>query len=340
MMWKYGMLFLLLFASCQYERTIQPAFYYWKTQYQRREREQATLNKLDTKQLFVRIMDVDLDETGLKAIPVSPIVFKNKLPDSIDVVPVVYIVNNVLKQQSEQALTMLANRILSFTEAKVKQGGKNKFTELQIDCDWTQTTRETYFSLLKKIKALTSHKTIILSATLRLHQIKNRHSSGIPPVDKVLLMCYNMGNLRKYGTQNSILDEKEMAIYLKDFLPHYPLPVDIALPLFSWSVVFRDQQYVGISKHLDSQSLTDTNLFYRQGNTSLYHLKKELPKAGLRVNDVIRREEVNIETLFVASDFLSRYLPRKDLKVVFYHLDAALLNRFSDEQLQEIIDRF
>jgi hypothetical protein len=149
-----------------------------------------------------------------------------------------------------------------------------------------------------------------------------------------------MGNLRKYGMQNSILDMKEMTTYLKDFLGSYPLPIDVALPLFSWSVVFRDKQYVGISKHLDSWSLADTSLFYRQEGTPLYHLKRNLPKAGLRVNDVIRKEEVSVQDLFAASDFLSRYLPRKYLKVLFYHLDADLLNRFSDEQLQEIIDRF
>lgn len=338
-MWKYRILCLLLLTSCRYERRAQPAFYFWKTQYQQREQEHTALRKLGVNQLFVRIMDVDLDETG-KAVPVSPITFRNNLPDSIDIVPVVYIVNNVLRQQSEQTLTILANRILAFTEAKVKQSGKDKFTELQIDCDWTQTTRETYFLLLRKMKALLVDKAVTLSATLRLHQIKNRHASGIPPVDKVLLMCYNMGNLRKYGMQNSILDMKEMTTYLKDFLGSYPLPIDVALPLFSWSVVFRDKQYVGISKHLDSWSLADTSLFYRQEGTPLYHLKRNLPKAGLRVNDVIRKEEVSVQDLFAASDFLSRYLPRKDLKVLFYHLDADLLNRFSDEQLQEIIDRF
>lgn len=331
---------ICLLTSCQYQRGVEASFYYWKTVYRQDSVENNALKSIAAKRLFVRIMDVDLDETGTMAIPISSIAFKTPLPNTIEAVPVIYLVNEVLKQQSEQQLKILASKILSYTEAKVRQGGKENFRELQLDCDWTSSTRNRYFYFLQELKKHTDQKGITLSATLRLHQVKNIHNSGVPPVDKVLLMCYNMGNLRQYGPQNSILDLKEMEIYLKDVLKTYPLTIDVALPLFSWSVIFRDKQYIGISKRLEPYLLADTSLFEQQASSPLYVLKKSLPKAGLRANDVVRREEVNVPDLLAASDFLSRYLPRENFKLIFYHLDAPLLNNFRDEDLQEIINRF
>src|SRR5690606_22597200 len=168
----------------------------------------------------------------------------------------------------------------------------------------------------------------------------NRRSSGIPPVDRVTLMCYNMGNLRKLGEHNSILDLQEMETYLNDFLPNYPLPTDIALPLFSWSVVFRNGEYAGISKRLDPKLLADTTVFAGSPGSTLYHLKTALPLAGLRAGDVVRREETRWDDLRAAADFLAAHKRKEDFTLLFYHLDNRDIQDFTDEQLQEIIGLF
>src|SRR5690606_30433603 len=148
-----------------------------------------------------------------------------------------------------------------------------------------------------------------LSVTLRLHQVRDIKKSGIPPVDKALLMCYNMGNLRQYGDHNSIFDMRQMEIYLKDHLKDYPLKMDIALPLFSWKVVFRNKQYVGISKRLADEQLTDTLLFSQVPYSPLYKLKSDMSNLGLRSGDIVRHEQTNMLDLQKASKFLLRYLP-------------------------------
>jgi hypothetical protein len=217
------------------------------------------MDSLHCNKLYVRIMDVDAGDNG--PIPVSPITFKDKIPEDVEMVPVVFIVNQVLKNQTNQQLNDLASKIAYFVNGKVSQSGKTYFEELQIDCDWTQTTRDQYFYLLERIKANKHLKNKKLSATLRLHQLKNQQRNGIPPVDRVMLMCYNMGNLRKYGTQNSILEQSELEKYMNNNLSVYPIPVDIGLPIFSWAVVFRQKQYLGIAKRLQSESFSDTKLF-------------------------------------------------------------------------------
>lgn len=328
-----------IFLGCKPDRKVQPTFYFWKTTYRQNPAEQQYVEKMRPASLYVRIMDIDLSPDGQQAIPISPITFKDKLPAKTGITPVVYIVNSLLNTTDSTELKTLAARIATFVQAKAEQAGKKDFKELQIDCDWTKTTRDKYFYFLRQLKKVPLLLNKEISVTLRLHQVKNIESAGIPPVKKVMLMCYNMGNLRKYGPQNSILDLHEMDIYLKDHLKNYPLKLDLALPLFKWAVVFRDKQYAGISKRLRPGQLQDKRLF-KKLDVSLYQLLADLPEAGLKKNDMVRWEYVSREQLFQAADFLSAYLPSSTFNLAFYHLDEQLLNDFKYDDLQKVIHRF
>ncbi|GGI27759.1 hypothetical protein [Pedobacter mendelii] len=330
----------LLFTACKPKSTVHTTFYFWKTVYKNQKPETAALASLKSNFLYVRIMDVDINPNIQEPVPISPISFNDVLPKQIDIIPVVYLVNHIFNNLTESQSLLLANRVSKFVAAKVKQAGKLSFKELQIDCDWTRSTRDKYFNFLNQLKTNPLLKGKEISVTLRLHQVKNLVSSGIPPVRKVMLMCYNMGNLRKYGKQNSILDMQEMETYLKNKLETYPLKMDIALPLFSWAVVFRKEKYAGISKRLSKEKLNDKKLFKRRGNSILYDLQTDYPQAGLRKSDVIRWEEISLKDLLATSKFLSRYLNPEDRNLVFYHLDTDLLKTFKHDNLQKVIDNF
>ncbi|SEM33054.1 hypothetical protein SAMN05216436_103226 [bacterium A37T11] len=284
-------------------------------------------------------MDVDNQGPRGAAIPVASINFKEQLPAHTGVVPVVFIVNQVFKAIDDVNLETLANHIDRFVKGKVKQSGAANFSELQIDCDWTATTREAYFKFLKALRKRMA-STIRLSATLRLHQVRNMKGSGIPPVDRAMLMCYNMGNLRQYGEHNSIISIKEINTYLKDFLLDYPLPVDIALPLFSWPVVFRKGNYMGISKQLNTDLLADTSLFHNASGSIIYRAKKFLPNTGIRVGDEVRYEQSRVNDLLEAAKFLSSHKRKEDFTLLFFHLDPELFKHYSNEQLKKIIHCF
>ncbi len=330
-------IFAFFLLGCKQKPVIHPTFYYWKTDYRNKPAETAYLNQFKSKSLYVRIMDVDFNPDVQQAAPVSPIKFSDPVPDGIAIIPVVFIVNNVFNKIDSQQTGILASRIAKFVDDKVKQAGKQNYTELQIDCDWTKTTRASYFKFLKELKANPLLKEKTISVTLRLHQVKNVVSSGIPPVEKAMLMCYNMGNLRKYGEQNSILDQHEMNLYLKDFLAQYPLQLDVALPIFDWAVVFRNQEYAGISKHLSKAVLQDPKLFRQRGNTILFDLLVDYPTAGLKKGDVVRWEEISASNLSATAKFLSRYLKPEERNLVFYHLDTDLLKHFTHDDFQKII---
>lgn len=334
MKYKYILVFIMLITACKQKREVYTSFYYWKTVYKSDTLEHNCLKQFQSRKLYVRIMDVDLDNNYSKnPIPVAPISFANPLPDTLALVPVVFVANDVLKERADDQIKELAEKITSFVQAKTVQAGKQDYQELQIDCDWTATTRDHYFKLLNELRKVNKGK--ILSSTLRLHQLKNQGKSGIPPVDKVLLMCYNMGNLRQYGNQNSILDVAEFKKYAGENLAQYPKDMDIALPLFSWVVVFRDQQYAGISKRTKLNDLKDTTLFMRQKD-GLYQARANLANLGLQKNDVLRYEESNLKDIRTIAQYLSSHMPEKPFNLVFYHLDHQLLKNYQFNELEEI----
>jgi len=329
----YLLLIVLLLTDCKPARKVNTSFYYWKTVYHQNTTENAYLQHLRVQHLYVRIMDVDADESGVNPTPVSPVTFENKLPDTIAITPVVFVVNNVLRGMRPPQLADLAHKIVHFVDGKVSQSGKINYDELQIDCDWTTETRNNYFELLNQIKPLLHHKK--LSVTLRLHQVKNLRGSGIPPVNKAMLMCYNMGNLRKYGPQNSIMELSELKKYIGDNLSSYPLPVDVGLPLFSWAVAFRDQNYIGIARQINFVTLNDRDKFISKGN-NLYLVKTDLPAFGLRQNDIVRWENVTVNDLSLVSAYLSHYIKADTLNVIWFHLDEPVLKNYTYDELEKI----
>jgi hypothetical protein len=331
---------VFLFLGCKQKSIVHPTFYYWKTDYQNKKEETAYLNQFKSNSLYMRIMNVDFNPDLQLPVPVSPIKFSDQIPKQTDIIPVVFIVNQVFNKIDTMQTVVMADRIAKFVEAKVKQAGKQNYHELQIDCDWTKGTRNRYFKFIEQLKARPLLKGKTISVTLRLHQVKNIVSSGVPPVEKAILMCYNMGNLRKYGEQNSILDQHEMDLYIKDYLPQYPLPLDVALPIFEWAVVFRNGQYAGISKWISKIQIDDKKLFKQRENSILYDLLIDYPAAGLKKGDVVRWEQISPEDLLTTSKFLSRSLAPRERNLVFYHLDTDLLKHFTNENFQKVIANF
>lgn len=328
---------LVTLAGCKRHHN-ETAFYYWKTSYSADSLLRTNIQHLDIKKLYVRIMDIDMDIQGREPVPISPINFKDTLPTNVGIVPVIFINTKIFQAMDSLSIRSLAHKIVPFVQEKVKQSGAKSFNELQLDCDWTASSRDKFFYLIEFIKTFPELSNVEVTSTLRLHQIKNIKTSGIPPVSRAVLMCYNMGNLRKFGTQNSILNQEDLEIYLRDYLGNYPLKLDIALPLFEWFVVFRNQEYAGISKKIGKEDLENSAIFTHNPNTSLYVLKQDLPEKGLLKNDIVRYEAVSEQELLKTASFLKKELKKDDRNIIFYHLDKTILTSYPNDVLQKIVN--
>ena len=224
---------LSMLTACHQEesRIVKMAYmnavYYWRTELRLDSTEQAFLSQHNIKKVYCRYFDVHLRDS--LPMPNASIAFVDRLPDSIELVPTVYITEDCMHKQHEGLAEKLVKRIKQMNETN----DLPPFRELQIDCDFTRRSRQVYFDFLQEVEqqlsSLFPDSTILISATIRLHQLQMK----VPPVDYGVLMVYNTGDPRRFMERNPILDMRDVMPYIK-WLDDYPLPLAVAYPVYRW----------------------------------------------------------------------------------------------------------
>ena len=335
-----ALLCAVFFSACKRQHhNVTRAFYYWKTVYKPTAFEIKTLQQLQVGKMYIRLFDVDKDISTGHLIPIAPIQLPPKTTDTFKVVPVIFITQPSLAALDEKAIAPLAEKIMGLTGALCNNAGIHP-SEIQIDCDWTAGTKDVYFSLLNAIKQQPYFKGKKLSCTIRMHQVKYTVSSGVPPVDKGMLMCYSMGDLKKTGDRNSILDVSEAKDYLKR-INTYPLSLDIALPVFQWCVLFRDKKFRGILHDVTPEQVMSSKLFaHAEGN--LYNCIADTTWQGytLKAKDILRVESPSEKDLSDVARFTSQQITGADLNVAFFSCDSITLSKYPPHELEAVYDTY
>ena len=171
--------------------------------------------------VYCRYFDVVMEESG-EPKPNATISFSDTLPDSIEIIPTVYITEECMHETHEGLAEKIVKRIRQMNETNEISNVR----EIQIDCDYTSKSRKRYYQFLEEVR---KYWGATLSTTIRLHQL----SMPVPPVDYGALMVYNTGDPRKSEERNPILDYRDVYPYLKH-LDGYPLPLATAYPVFRW----------------------------------------------------------------------------------------------------------
>ena len=316
-------------AACQPAETAQtaplvPAFYHWKTTFAPTPTDRAALDSLGTKTLYVRFFDVDWNPATQTPVPKAVVIFRQP-PGNIRVVPVVYITNQTVARLRPNNVPDLARQLVRKIN-ELADNQKITLSEIQFDCDWSRTTRSRYFSLLTAIGQQTR---VPLSATIRLHQVKFAAQTGVPPVARGMLMAYNTGNWRQVSTGNSILNLAELARYTP-YLPGYPLPLDVALPLFRWTVAYRNNRFLALLNNLEQKQLRGKKALQPQPDSTRFLVGQDTVMNGvaLRRGDLLRAEAVSAQTLRQATRLLLAQLPDQKRTFTLYHLDSTLLHPY------------
>ena len=173
-----------------------------------------------------------------------------------------------------------------------------------------------------------------LSATIRMHQVKFMGKSGVPPVDRGLLMCYNMGNLKNPATNNSINETAELKKYIGN-IHKYPLPLDVAFSLFDWYVLFRNDSYKGLIQNLNDSVFK--NEFVEKKDNRYRFLKDTLLMGYyFRKNDVLRYENSDYNAIIRSANEVNNKLKETDLRVSLYHLDSITLSKYTVHEMENI----
>lgn len=336
-LWSSGLLILfLLLSNCQPEtsfpnKTIHPAFYHWTSTFRLNNFERESLEAISTQRLYTKFFDVQSHPQRLAQILAPTRIRWSDFPDSLEMCPVIYLTNNTFV---DLAATDVQPLVAYLYREIDRIAADHPFSEIQLDCDWSGKTQEKYFAFLKAFKQQRPH--IKLSCTIRLHQIKYRQKTGIPPVDRGMLMIYNLEPPVRMSELNTIFDPEEIGKYLRKQAP-YPLPLDLALPVYSWGIHFQDGQFKGVLRNFNRDKLLKAGIFKKK--QGLYYTVKRdtvLQNEFLRKGNLLKLEEVDLRTIPQVLRLAMPILSNDSLYLALFHLDEEPLKYYQNEKLQEL----
>jgi hypothetical protein len=355
------------------------AFYFWQTSLNTFDWQDSTFKALNTKKIYYRFFDVDWSAESGNPVPVSPLEgsYSCRCETHAEVVPVVFIANetfaNLSLDESKRLAKNVHRKVLrqlpgilmtkgrqdiieqrwwqqdpyqvksrkfdeqrrydSLYQAKMKQ-----LREVQFDCDWTASTRDKYFAFLEESKRL--FKEQLITSTVRLYQFKYPKDAGVPPVSRGMLMVYNAGNVRDLNEVNSIFNKKQVMSYLK--AGQYPLPLDYALPLFEWALIFREGQLLDIVSasdlaHYNNNFETSSANRFKVANDFVFGFTAK--SILIRKGDEIRIESPDMDDVKETAAWLSEHRNNKDAILTLYHLNNHDIQKNSKE-IEDIFNSF
>lgn len=330
----------LVFASCTptVPKPLEPAFFWWETQLDLSQSERRLQDSLGCKKLYVKMLDVGRNAGTGEIEPYSRTEITNRASlAGLEIVPTVFITNEVFQNVTEAKIGWLATKIVESIALDTP------FSQLLFDCDWTPSTQESFFHFLKTIRGQLPSGTT-LSATIRLHQYKFPQKTGVPPVDRGMLMFYNTGDVDAEGERNSIFHPEDAMKYVEGAPQNYPLPLDLALPLFSWGLVFREGElWKIVPGPLPFAELRQSGKFVEHPMpepfaAQLWEVQEGTFLGGhyLRPGDHLRVSTIRPELLFKVATMAQKLDLADDATLAFFHLGIAESEHFSAQLLDSV----
>lgn len=282
------------------------SIYYWKTVFELDSAELSFLQKHDIDRVYLRMFDVATEPDFLNGtsqiVPIATTKFVSPIPNNIEIVPVAYITIDALRAMAGRE-TEFASLIVERLLVMSSYNECGDIKEIQLDCDWTTTTKDSYSKLCKVVKDSLSTKGVDLSITVRLHQLQEPP----PPADKGVLMIYNTGALKNPETSNSILHIDDVKPYIKR--TQYAMPLGYAFPVFGWGVKFENNKFVSIVSY-DCKEISD--------------------------NEYIRYERPSSGDILEVKALVEENLGKPATGNILYHLDYSQFKNYTDNEISRI----
>lgn len=323
---------LTMFISCDQKKSDKSiSFYHWKANAIFSDLYENALKTAQSNRVYLHYFDIESvyvgNWDGYEIFPTYVLKSVGKEYQNFEIIPVIYLTNRVLKSKNLH-LEGLSNKIKDLVnQISLKQFGK-KLTKIQMDCDWTESSKNVYFKLLTQLK-----EEFEIDVTIRLHQIKFKERTGVPPVEKGTLMLYNMGDL-KNRNENSILESGIVKQYVNSETD-YPLPLNIGLPIFSQTIASNKDNELKIIRNTERVVLENDRHFKKVDDMNFEVIGDTLYKGFYLSNGYNLKLEELKESEIVASYKIIKESALRTNEIIFYHLDEASL---STVNLKEIIE--
>ena len=317
------------------EKEAVNAIYHWKTTFDPTEEEWNFIKTNDIQRMYVRFFDVD----DSPAKPIATTVFKQNLPQDIEIIPTTFITLEpfwyywISDSARECRNHDLANKIVTRL-LKMAQVQNIVVKEVQFDCDWTASTEDDFFQTCTFARDTLHMLGIDLSVTIRLHQLGMLKNI---PADRGVLMLYNTSNLKDYNVKNSILSYGTVKQYLSRVPETHTLDLDFAYPTYSWGIWFDEvKDFKGILRKVDT---SNTKLYQPIGDNYYKVLKNhQIDSRTVQAGQYIRWENSEYNEVMKVKNAVEAYpaLKGEHYSVILYHLDDSNLSKFSTHEIESI----
>jgi len=329
----FSFLILVMIGACRKENSSKNiSFYHWKSKAIYSKSFENAINTSRTNKIYLHYFDVNTvpnpNSNDDEIFPTYVLKSVSKEYQNFKIIPVVYIINKVFKTK-DLDIKELSDRIQKLINQITEKYFDEKIKQIQIDCDWTESTRGSYFELLKQLQNYFE-----IDVTIRLHQIKYKKRTGIPPVKEGTLMLYNIGDL-KNKQQNSTLESSIVKQYISS-KTDYPLPLNIALPLFSQTVITNNDNKIKIIKNTERNILESDHHFKKIDDLNFIVVKDTLYKGFFLLKGYNLKLEEMDETVIITSYKLIKESQLNINDIIFYHLDKKSLSNIN---LKELIEK-
>lgn len=282
------------------------SIYYWKTTFDVDSTDVAFLRSHNIQRIYLRMFDVVVEQDFLNGtqeiVPIATTKFISSIPEGVEIVPVTYITIDALRAMAgkeEEYSSLIIDRLL----AMASYNNCGDVNEIQLDCDWTSSTKNSYNLLCKLVKDSADVKNIEVSATIRLHQLQEI----APPVDRGVLMLYNTGALKSPETTNSILHIDDARPYIRPI--DYSIPLDFAYPVFGWGVKFVNNEFTSI---VSAETIATAP------------------------EETIRYERPSVAEILAVKELVEQNIGKPAYGNILYHLDNAQLKNYTDDEIFQI----
>lgn len=318
------------------EPVVIPSAFRWRNAYWLEGEEAQAIQRNGIQRVYLKLLDIDWNSAH-GAHPVStvnvPYQWKSYAGGygawtaQVELVPSVYITNNTFLQISDQEVEELAHKLLR----KLRLECPNTIHGVMLDCDWSAKTRKKFFRLAH---IMNDSLEVPLTATIRLHQYAQPKKTGVPPVDRGMLMPYNVGKIAAPGSVNSIFDRATAEPYFASSTP-YPLPLDIGLPAFSWGVQFRKGAFVGILQQEQVYHAMNAGLLSGETHGLLQVVNENnTAMPGLHLGDEIRTERITPELIAQVTELAHTAVNSDTLAVVYFEAGATTFQRMGPGEVK------
>lgn len=310
------------------KRADERGIYYWKTVFDMTDADRNFLKEHSINTLYLHLFDVDVesDYDGTEGpVPIATMRFKSAMPDSVEIIPAVYITQSAISCGDKFA-TQLYERVKAMSVA----GEFEDFRELQLDCDWTETSRDDYFALCSEVAGLLHADGRTLSSTVRLHQLKD----DAPPVDRGVLMLYNTGSIYDVDEANSIVSLKNVIPYLRDNVD-YGVPLSLAFSVYGWNRIFYDGEFRCLASKWE---MTDTTLYEKVGDNR-YVARQSIEVNGtyLPEGSTVISESSPYGELCEVKALAEKRITSEIDGCILYHFDLKALDSYTDTQINNLL---